>query len=105
MKAVISVNNKIFCEPYLGGKGLKSEVKSGFATVQQKNNLVPLKVVANAQVRHGDQILSIPKGSVLYFSEEMLYLHQQYHNPVKSSALGIDFVIANFEHVLGVELG
>lgn len=102
---MMTVNNKIFCEPYTGGKGLKSEVKSGFATVQQKNNLVGLKVLANAVVKHGDRLMEIPKGSVLYFNEETLYVQQQYHAPLKNDVLGEPCVIADFSHVIGVKIG
>jgi hypothetical protein len=102
---MMTVNNKIFCEPYTGGKGLKSEVKSGFATVQQKNNLVGLKVLATATVRNGDKLLEIPQGAVVFFNEETLYLHQQYHTPIKNDILKEPCVIADFAHVIGVKLG
>lgn len=105
MKDMLSVNNKIFCEPYTGGKSLKSEVKSGFATVQQKNNLVGLKVIADATITVGARTLEIPKGSVVFFNEETLYVHQQYHAPIKNNVFEEPCVIADFNHVIGVKIG
>lgn len=98
---MITVNNKILCEAYGGGKGLKAEVKSGFATVQQKNSLVGLKTLALALVRNGDEILEIPAGSTLYFSEEIIYLHQQYHTALKNDLFEKPAVLADFSHVIG----
>jgi len=105
MKSLITLNNKILCEPYLGGKGLKSEVKSGFATVQQKNNLVGLKVLANAHVKvSADKTLEIGAGSIVYFNEETLYTYPQYHSPIKNDVLDQPCILANFDHVIGVSL-
>lgn len=101
----MTVNNKIFCEPYSGGKDLKSEVKSGFATVQQKNNLVGLRVLADAVVKNGDKLLEIPKGSVVLFNEETLFLQKQYHTPIKNDFLKEPCIIADFSHVVGVQIG
>jgi hypothetical protein len=100
---MITVNNKILCEAYGGGKGLKAEVKSGFATVQQKNNLVSLVTLAAAVVKNGDKTLEIPAGSKLYFSEEILYLHQQYHTVLKNELFQQPTVLADFGHVVGFE--
>jgi hypothetical protein len=102
---MISVNNKIFCEAYSGGKSLKSEVKSGFATIQQKNNLVGLRVLADATVAFGTKTLDIPKGSVVFFNEETLYIHQQYHAPIKNNVFDEPCVVADFNHVIGVKIG
>jgi hypothetical protein len=98
-----TVNNKILCEAYGGGKGIRAEVKSGFATVQQKNNLVSLKTLATALVRSGDEILEIPAGSTLYFSEEVIYLHQQYHTTIKNDLFEQPAILADFSHVIGFE--
>lgn len=101
---MMTVNNKILCEAYAGGKTLKAEVSSGFATVQQKNNMVALKTLADATVRNGNELLKIPKGSTLFFSEETLYINQRYHTPIKNTVSEKAAVLADFNDVIGVEL-
>jgi hypothetical protein len=96
-----SVNNKLILEPYKGGKGLQAQVKSGFATVQQKNKLVGLKLMANAQVRNGDRVLDLPAGATIYFTEEVVYLHQMYHTVLTSDSIVEPFVMGDFGHSVG----
>jgi hypothetical protein len=99
---MMSLNNKVICEPYTGGKGLKSEVKSGFASIKQKNSLVGLKVLVEATITVGSKIINIPAGSIAFFNEETLYLHQQYHNPIENEVLGQPFIIAESAHIIMV---
>ena len=44
-----SVNNRLFLEPYGGGKKLELEIKKGFGTVKARSTLIGLKLVRDAQ--------------------------------------------------------
>jgi len=99
---MMSLNNKIICEPYTGGKGVKAEVKSGFASVK-RSQLVGLKVLVDANVLVGTEVLNILKGSTIYITEEHLKIHEKYNHPMENAAVGQPFVVAEFAHVVMVE--
>jgi hypothetical protein len=99
-----SLNNKLLCEPYQGGKNIRAEVKSGFASVAQKNSLVPLKLLADAEFSRDGKAHQLPKGATLYFMEEVLTINNQYHNPVKSDLLKEPFVVAEAAHVVAFKV-
>lgn len=64
-----SLNDKLILEPYDHGQGLKTEIRNGLAFVQQKVNLVPLKVLVEARLNDGSYI---PAGSLVYLEEDAL---------------------------------
>ena len=97
----MSLNNKIICEPYTGGKGIKAEVKSGFASVK-RGQLVGLKVLVDATVIVGTEALNIEKGSTIYITEEHLKINEKYNHPMENEAVGVPFVVAEFSHVVMV---
>ena len=66
---MLSLNNKIILEAYEQGQGLKADVKSGFAMVAQKKNIIPLKVLLTTVLSDGTRIEA---GSKAYLSEEEL---------------------------------
>ena len=99
---MMSLNNKIICEPYTGGKGVKAVVSSGFASVK-RSQLVGLKVLVDATVLVGTEALNILKGSTIYITEEHLTVHDKYHHPMENAAIGAPFVVAEFAHVVMVE--
>jgi len=92
-----SVNLMIACEPYKGGRGLKSKISGGVAVVQQKTGVVPLKVLADAEI---DKDLTIKAGSTIYIKEEILYTYKdQYSQVLECSEIKEPFVLANYSHV------
>jgi hypothetical protein len=97
---MVSVNNKLICTPYEGGKSLKAEVKSGFATVQQKNNVVGLELLADAKVSLGGNLIDLKKGTMVYFSEEVVYNNKNFHTPIKNDILQEQFIIADFNQAI-----
>ena len=99
---ITSLNGKIICEPYSGGKGIKSEVKSGFAVVKRKE-LVGLKVLVHAHIVQGDKIKEIPVGSTVYITEENLTINQTYSSPMENEAVGAPFIVAEYNHVVMVK--
>lgn len=96
-----SFNNQIACEPYQGSRGLKSKISAGVAVVQQKTEVIGLKVLADAQINDS---ISIKKGDKIYIKEETLYNHKEmYSRPLKLESIKEPFVLANFSHVVFVE--
>lgn len=99
---MMSVNNKIICSPYEGGKAIKSEVKNAFAVVKRKQ-LVGLKVLEDAGIVIGNEVETIPKGAIIYISEEYLAIHVTYSNVMENEKIGVPFVIAEYSHVVMVD--
>lgn len=99
---MISFNNKLILEPYTGGKGVKAEVKSGFASVK-RSQLVGLKVLVSARIFQGNNEIQIVKGSTVFITEEYLTIHQNYHSPMENVAVGVPFVVGEFSHVVMVK--
>lgn len=96
-----SVNNKLICEPFTGGKGLKTEVKNAFASVQQKNNLVGLKLLADAFIVTPSNNYTINAGSIVYFHEEVVHNHNNFHVPMPANAhIKVPFIVADFSQVI-----
>lgn len=96
-----SVNQLLVCEPYKGTKGLKSKVSSGMAVVQQKTEMIGLKVLRDAQI---SESRTIKKGSVVFIKEEVLYTYrEQYGTPLNCSEISEPFVLVNYGHVAFVK--
>lgn len=96
-----SINLLIACEPYKGGRGLKSKISSGVSIVQQKTEIIPLKVVVDAEIEKGRIIKA---GSLLYIKEEILYTYKdQYTQPLDCKDIKEPFVLANYSHVAFVK--
>jgi len=96
-----TINNKIICEPFLGGKGLKAEVKNGFAMVKQKNNLVGLRVLMDCLVSTNSTTYTIKKNSKVFFSEEVVHNGLNFHNPIDNKEVLPElFIIADLNQVI-----
>lgn len=91
-----SFNRKIVCEPYKATNGLKSKVSRGVAVVQQKTEVVGLKVLRDAKV---DNDLELKSGDVVYLKEETLHTIKQYQYPLECVDIEEPFVIVDFGHV------
>jgi hypothetical protein len=68
-----SYNGKFLLEPYLSERVLKTTSGSGFAMIQQKVALKPLKLVIGHNGYVGQQLLAFPKGTIAWVREEFLY--------------------------------
>lgn len=105
---MISYNNKLILTPYTGKTGIRSTgEKTGFASVQQKTNLIGLKLLADAKLEltSGLEHLSIDgvsqtidknllkKGQIVYFREEDLHASSWSTTVFSSDALKGGFVL------------
>jgi hypothetical protein len=63
-----SPNNVLLVEPYKS-TGLSVTVNKGFARVDQKTNIVPLKVIADLVLNTG---ITVSKGDLVYLRQEDL---------------------------------
>jgi hypothetical protein len=71
--ALIGANGNIICKPHNLSGGLKSEVKAGFAFVQQKTDIVSLEVVMDCSIlENPNHKQFIPAGSLIFVKEERL---------------------------------
>ena len=99
---MISLNNKIICEPYTGGRGIKSKITSGVSIIQQKTGIIGLKVLQDAKI---NDTLTITKGSTIYIKEEILYTYADLYSKVLDCKdIKEPFVLAEFSHLVFVDL-
>ena len=97
-----SYNNIIITEPYKGKTGIRSKVQSGVAVIQQKVNVVPLRVLQDAYI--SDKI-EIKKGDVVYVKEDILHVNKQYSQPLECDDVSGQFVLMNYSHIAFVKKG
>lgn len=91
-----SFNRKIVCEPYKAKAGLKSKINRGVAVVQQKTEVIGLKVLIDAKV---DNELQLKTGDIIYVKEETLHTVKSYQNALECPDIKEPFVIVDFGHV------
>ena len=96
-----SVNNKLILEPYKGEHKVKANVQHGFATIKQKSNLVGLKLLADAKLTQGNSTFLVPRGTVAYFEEEVLYSQEWPRKRLSCDELKEEFVIGDYSQVRG----
>jgi hypothetical protein len=98
---MMSVRNKLFLEPYKGGKKIEAEVKSGFATVKQRSTLIGLKLLMDAQVMIGSKSEILRAGTSVFFEETLLYTEAwAKHTYTANELVGQEFIIADFSHAV-----
>lgn len=102
-----SINNRLILEPYKTDRGLRANVSSGFAVVDQKIAVKGLKVLVEARIFEGagkNTHMIIPKGSTAYIREEYLHTQPWAQKILKSDAVEGDFIIVDLSHVEFVRL-
>jgi hypothetical protein len=104
----ISLNNNIICKPHNLSGGLKSEVKSGLAFVKQKQDVIGLEVLLTSRLVEGENISTIPAGSIVYIREERIstMVWGKTIQSIKTSGTdkGVDCILIPGAEVVGVEL-
>lgn len=101
-----SIHNRVFLEPYKGSKKIESTVKSGFATVKQRSNLIGLKVLVDAEVIVAGSLQKLSAGSVLYFEETTLATEAWARHTYKAEGLhGEEFIMAEYGKAIAVDTG
>lgn len=90
-----SFNGKLILEAYIHTE-VKAEIRSGWATASQKNNLKGLKVLVQADFPDGT---SVPAGSTAYLKEE--YLHSQIwaKNKLKCDTIPGEFIVVSMNDI------
>ena len=102
MNKMTTVNNRLILEAYKGSGKLESKVKSGFATVKQKDTLVGLKVLADGYVNIGKDTLKVTVGQKVFFSEEVLYAYDWAKKTYNLEGSETRFIIAESVHAVAV---
>lgn len=95
LESTRSLNNRIIVEAYKK-EALKSEIKNGFATIQQKASLKGLRVLMDAKLSDGTLVL---RGSTAYIKEESLHTQAWAQKVLDSSTLGTPFIIVDASQV------
>jgi len=94
--------NKLILEPYKA-EALKSEIRHGIAMVGQKNRVIGLKLLVDADASINSVSVILKKGSTVYIREEVLHNSPWAKNTLKSSAVEGDFIIVDASHIEFVE--
>ncbi len=93
---MISVNNKVILEPYKGKRKIEASVKSGFASVKQKNTIIGLKMLAEAHIVEDGTSRTIPAGCIAYISEETMFTNKIYQKQYECHYFDEKFIIVDF---------
>jgi len=97
MKIFNSPNNLIVAEPYKT-QGVTTTVNKGFASVDQKVNLIPLKVLITSKLATGD---SVTANDNIYIKQHTLETNPNYKNALKMN--GLDVILVELKDVILVE--
>mgnify|MGYP001339466927 CR=1 FL=1 len=99
-----SVNNKLLLTPYASKGKIEANIKSGFATVKQKDTLVGLVAVADGQVLLGqNNLVVVKKGDTVFFPEEILHSHDWAKKTFNLEGSTERFIIAESVHAVAVK--
>lgn len=90
---------KLILEAYQQ-KELRSEYRNGIAVPGQKNTLKGLKVLVQATLSDGTVI---PKNSIAYLKEEVLYSNPMAKNKLKCDTLPVEFIIVTTDNIEYIE--
>ena len=94
-----SFNGKLILEAYKQTE-IRAEIKSGWATPNQRSCLKGLKVLFDARL--SDNVL-VPAGSTAFIKEESLHTQPWAKNKLKCDSLTEEFIIVNMNEVEYVE--
>lgn len=95
LTATRSMNNRLVVESYKK-EALQSEIKNGFAFIQQKVTVKGLAVLMDAKLADGT---FIPKGSVAYVKEESLQTKPWAQKVLQSDTLKTPFIIVEMSDI------
>jgi len=101
---MISINNHIFLKPYAGDKAIKATVSSGFASIKQKDNLIGLECIAAATLVTGQTTQTITKGSIVFFSEELLFNQPWATKTYNCDDVKEKFIIAPVNQITSIKM-
>lgn len=90
-----SFNGKLIVEAYKQTE-VKAEVKSGWATPNQKNGTKGLRLLVAARITDG---LTVPINSTVHVKEEYLHSAIWAKNKLKSDSLSGEFIVVSLNDV------
>ena len=95
----MTYNQKLITSIY-HDTGLKADVRSGFAIVEQKTNLVKLKLLVATAI--GDSVF--PQGSSVYVDEHSIKTQPWGKAIKKADFVSEPFLVIDFSQVIAVQL-
>lgn len=100
----LSLNGNLILKPYTKTKELKqTQVVTGLAIMANKVGVEPLELLVDTVVTIGDTNVELPKGSKIYFTEEMLTVQQWPRKIFESEGFEGGFVVGNIREALFIE--
>lgn len=99
-----SLNGNLILKPYNKTKELRAtEVASGFVMTANKIGIESLELLVDAMIRLGDNQITLPKGSKVYFKEETLHTQNWPRKIFESEEFPGGFVVGSISDVLFIE--
>jgi hypothetical protein len=96
-----SVNGNLILKPYNKTKELRAtEVASGFVMTANKIGLESLELLVDAALNIGNNSVTLPKGTKIYFKEETLHTQKWPRQIFESQEFPEGFVVGNIADVL-----
>ena len=90
----VSFNGYLILQPYKHSGKIKAKISGGFASVEQKTNLVGLKMLTHGNIQIGQDVRMVPKGVTIYFKEETLHTSDWATTKYSCEAIGGEFILA-----------
>lgn len=90
-----SLNNRLVLEQYIK-EGLKSKISGGIATPGQRDGLKGLRVLVDAYLSDGRHI---PRDSIAYIREEVLYTHAWASKPLSCVTMTEKFLLVESSYI------
>jgi len=95
MDRAASFNGKLILEAYTQTE-IKAEIRSGWATTSQKNNLKGLKLLVDSKDLNGK---IIPAGSTAFIKEELLHTQPWAKAKFKCDTLTGEFIVCTLNEI------
>jgi hypothetical protein len=98
---MMSINGNLILKPYLKTKELRTtEVASGFVMTANKIGIEPLELLVDTTINLGQNIITLRKGSKIYFKEETLHTQKWSRNIFESEQFPNGFVVGSVSDIL-----
>jgi hypothetical protein len=89
-------------EIYKGERKIKSKVSAGFASIQQKSNLVKLKVLESALINTSNETYHIGNDCYVLVKEEALYTQNHLTQQFEIDGQERKFMLIDYSYIVGV---
>lgn len=95
--------NKFIVEPYLTDGALTAKESNGFALIQQKVGVKGLRLLVDAKIGVGQEVVTFSRGGLVYIKEEFLHTQPFAKKILEHEDIG-KFIIVDLQYAEFVDL-